>query len=87
MIDFLDKHFNALLIAAGVLLLLALMLFRAYMTDYERTRKAMTRFIQSITGLRKAAKGDSTADDDLAATISKPMPAVKPPVVEKEPEL
>ena len=90
MTEFIDKHFVPLLWAASVLafvvLALALLLFWKFLTDYERTRKAMTRVIQSITGLRKAAKGDATADDDLAATISKPMKAVKP-LVEKEPEL
>lgn len=90
MTDFIDKHFTPLLYAAGivafVVLTLAIVLFRQLTTHYERTRKALLRLVQLVLGLRLAAKGDATADDALAKTMSEPMKAV-PPRIEKEPEL
>ena len=74
MTDFIDKHFQPLLIAAGVVafivLTLAVILFHELVRHYHRTVKAMTRFVQFISGLRRATKGDATADDDLAKTIT-----------------
>jgi hypothetical protein len=74
MMDFINKHFTPLLYAAGILafvvLVLSVVLFRELAVHYDRTRKAMMRFVQFVSGLRRAAKGDATADDDLAKTIT-----------------
>lgn len=86
MMDFLKQllhdHFTAILTTAGVLvatvLVLSVVMFRELMTHYERTRKAMYRFVQFIAGLRGAAKGESNAGADLGKTISEPMAAVPP---------
>lgn len=68
------EHFNVLLISLGivafVVVSLSVVLFRELTVHYDRTRKAMLRFVQFVLGLRKAAKGDATADDDLAKTIT-----------------
>lgn len=74
MIDFIDKHFVPLLYAVGILLFVALtlavILWRELTIHYERTRKAATRFVQIILGVRLAAKGDEKADDALSKTIT-----------------
>lgn len=84
---FIDKHFVPLLIAAGilafVLVCLSVVLFRELTVHYERTRKAMLRFVQFILGIRQAAKGDATADDALAKTVSEPFKAVADPRISK----
>lgn len=83
LLQLVHDHFNALLISAGVLLAVVLalgaVLWHDLMTHYEATVKAARRFIQILTGLRKAAKGDATADDDLAQTISQPQKPVPDP--------
>lgn len=72
--DFINAHFKPLLIAAGivafVLLTLSLALFYELMTQPDKTRRAVTRFVQTILGVRLALKGDDRADDALSKTIT-----------------
>ena len=70
LLAFIDKHFVAVLMLLGGLLILCALLFRELVVHYQRTKKAMLVFVQFILGIRKAAKGDDTADDALAKTIT-----------------
>ena len=85
----LHEHFTAILATAAVLcavlLTLVVLLFHEFVAHYERTKRAMVKLVQSIVALRKAAKGDATADDELAKTISQPMDAVPNPKRESKP--
>lgn len=73
--DFIDKHLVPLLIAGGVLLAITLLIV-AYLyrqlagPHYKESVRALTRIVQTITGVRKAVKGDATADDELSKTIT-----------------
>lgn len=70
LLAFIDKHFVAVLMLLGGLLILCALLFRELVVHYQRTVRAMTRLVQLVLGLRLAAKGDERADDALAKTIT-----------------